>query len=182
MPSSARPTTRSGASSRHPRRLPPPLALSTSSGTTSSTARPSRHRRRRSRALRRCPRSSNRTGCTSRLGESWAAPGWGAERRPGTRPCGLSILRASLLLPLPHRLRMLSCAWTAGLSCVGGEIDVDQGEVVSERESMDRLGGRWASWMMRLLGPGVEEEAEYPGGALSGAFGRQRLKELYSCY
>jgi len=53
----------------------------------------------------------------------------------------------------------------------GGEIDVDQGEAVSERESADGLGGRWASWMMPLLGPGVEEEAEYPGGALSGAFG-----------
>src|SRR5882724_2713175 len=64
----------------------------------------------------------------------------------------------------------------------GGEIDVDQGEAVSERESTDGLGGRWASWMMPLLGPGIEEEAEYPGGALSGAFGRQQLKELYSCY
>src|SRR5882724_10137544 len=64
----------------------------------------------------------------------------------------------------------------------GGEIDIDQGETVSERESADGLGRRWASWMMPLLGPRVEEEAEYPGGALSGAFGRQQLKELYSCY
>ena len=36
----------------------------------------------------------------------------------------------------------------------GGEIDIDQGEAVSERESVDRLGRRWVSWMMPLLGPG----------------------------
>jgi len=61
--------------------------------------------------------------------------------------------RHPFFCPCPPPANAVLCSRWPSLMCGGGEIDIDQGEVVSERESMDSWAGG-GLWMMPLMGPG----------------------------